>query len=286
MHNDSGPPISGSCRTFRAARPKRKEESTEPPRALETARKKNKMTKDAMSSFATWKAWLSGHLAVYRSSSEKMRKNNVSKVTRVVSRAVSPPGSWVEMSRESAASGNDVQTDRRTRPLLHSYSCFDALFSAEMFTERSVWKASEVIDPCSFQTLKRGPGAIPTWQVGIFAFPACCRFAFSFIDEMIVHLTEAVALLEYCSQWTLSPCPEPHARPHVLLSLGFQPLVVCAGTTHVNLAIPTFHDPPVRSGMAHVACPLNESVIRLDHLKRVGAAGRNGHGDWWEGFQC
>lgn len=39
----------------------------------------------------------------------------------------------------------------------------------------------------------------------------------------------------------------------------------------MKLAVPTFEDPPVGSRVAQVASPLDERVVRLDHLECVGA---------------
>lgn len=38
----------------------------------------------------------------------------------------------------------------------------------------------------------------------------------------------------------------------------------------MNLAVPALEDPPVRTRVAHVAGPLDEGVVRLDHLERMG----------------
>ena len=49
---------------------------------------------------------------------------------------------------------------------------------------------------------------------------------------------------------------------------------VNAGTTCVELAVPAFEDPPVRPRVAQVARPLDQRVVRLDHLERVRTGAR------------
>lgn len=46
----------------------------------------------------------------------------------------------------------------------------------------------------------------------------------------------------------------------------------------MNLAVAALEDPPVGSGVAEVAMPLDEGAVRLDHLEDVGAAACEGHG--------
>ena len=45
----------------------------------------------------------------------------------------------------------------------------------------------------------------------------------------------------------------------------------------MDLAIPAFEDPPVRSRMAQVAMPLDQRVIGLDHLEDMRAVVGEGH---------
>jgi hypothetical protein len=45
----------------------------------------------------------------------------------------------------------------------------------------------------------------------------------------------------------------------------------------VNFAIPAFEDPPVRTRVAQVASPLDQGVVRLQHLEGVGATVRDRH---------
>lgn len=54
---------------------------------------------------------------------------------------------------------------------------------------------------------------------------------------------------------------------------------VNTGSTSVNLAVPALENPPVRSRMAYIAVPLNQSTVRLDHLERVGAVRCDGHSE-------
>ena len=49
-----------------------------------------------------------------------------------------------------------------------------------------------------------------------------------------------------------------------------------AGTTRVDLAVPTFKDPPVGARVAQVARPFDQDGVRLDHLEGVLAM-RQGH---------
>ena len=46
----------------------------------------------------------------------------------------------------------------------------------------------------------------------------------------------------------------------------------------MDLAVSAFENPPVGSRMAHVAGPLYQRVVRLDHYELVRTGGRQSHG--------
>lgn len=45
----------------------------------------------------------------------------------------------------------------------------------------------------------------------------------------------------------------------------------------MDLTVPALEYPPMRTGLAQVAGPLDERVVRLDHLEGVGAGVGDGH---------
>lgn len=67
--------------------------------------------------------------------------------------------------------------------------------------------------------------------------------------------------------------PAARSRSGPLTALG----ALDAGTARVQLAIPTFENPPVRARETQVAGPADQRVVRLDHDKRVGALAGEGH---------
>jgi hypothetical protein len=53
--------------------------------------------------------------------------------------------------------------------------------------------------------------------------------------------------------------------------------VVNTGSACVDLAVPALEYPPMRTGVAQVAGPLDECIVRLDHLEGVSAGVGDGH---------
>lgn len=70
----------------------------------------------------------------------------------------------------------------------------------------------------------------------------------------------------------LQDCPAAATWPRSRSRLGR------ARPARLELAALALEDEPVRPGVAHVADPVDERVVRLDHLERVLAVAGDGHG--------
>jgi hypothetical protein len=124
----------------------------------------------------------------------------------------------------------------------------------------------------------RAPRCIRDRTGGIFFFALRCvalrcvaflSFACSLEGAAYVSFPNNIHLFSMASPpEAITRCPRTSS---LLLN------IVHARTTRVNLTVPALKDPPVRAGMAHVAGPLDECVVRLDHLEGVGTAVGDGH---------